>query len=152
MSSAIVLVIAAAAGVFLGLVIPFNVPAFMTPFFAVGILAACNTMFGGIAAWMKRCFRIKTFAAGFFFNTILAMLLTYAGTKIGVDFSLAAIVYFGVRIFNNFSRIQHYMLQKESRGVKINLIALNKASTDQTDVCRQTSLQDTDEKNTKDDI
>lgn len=148
----ILLFAAALLGVLLGLVMPFNVPASLTPFLAVGILAASNTMFGGIAAWVKRCFHIKTFVSGFFFNTILAMLLTYAGAKLGVDFSLAAIVYFGVRIFNNFSRIQHYMLQKESGRVKIKTIGPNAPSTDQTDGQVRPPLQDTDENDSQDDI
>lgn len=148
----ILLFAAALLGVILGLAMPFNVPASLTPFLAVGILAACNTMFGGIAAWVKRCFQIKTFVSGFFFNTILAMLLTYAGAKLGVDFSLAAIVYFGVRIFNNFSRIQHYLLQKEPRGVKIKTIGTVVPSTDQTDGQARPALQDTDENELHDDI
>lgn len=148
----ILLVVAALAGVVLGLAMPFNVPAGLAPFFAVGILAACNTMFGGISAWMRGVFHTKTFVSGFFFNTILAMLLTFAGAKLGVDFSLAAIVYFGVRIFNNFSRIQHYMLQKESRRVKIKTMGTNAPSTDRTDDPVRTSLQDTDETDLQDDI
>lgn len=113
------IVLAMLLGVVLGLLFPFNIPATFTPFMAVGLLAACNTLFGGIYAQLKHRFDARTFISGFFFNTILAMLLTYAGAKLGVDFSLAAIVYFGTRIFNNFAKIQHYILQKEPRGVKI---------------------------------
>lgn len=113
------ILIAMALGVVLGLFIPWNIPATLTPFLAMGLMAACNTLFGGIYAQMKHRFDARTFISGFFFNTILAMLLTYAGSKLGVDFSLAAIVYFGTRIFNNIAKIQHYILQKEPGGVKI---------------------------------
>lgn len=113
------ILIAMLAGAALGLLIPWNIPATFTPFLAMGLMAACNTLFGGVYAQMKHRFDARAFISGFFFNTILAMLLTYAGTKLGVDFSLAAIVYFGTRIFNNFAKIQHYILQKHPGGVKI---------------------------------
>lgn len=113
------ILIAMLAGAALGLFIPWNIPATLTPFLAMGLMAACNTLFGGVYAQMKHRFDARTFISGFFFNTILAMLLTFAGSKLGVDFSIAAIVYFGTRIFNNIAKIQHYILQKEPGGVKI---------------------------------
>lgn len=116
------ILLAMAAGIALGLFIPYNIPPTFTPFVAIGLLAACNTLFGGVYAQIKHRFDARTFISGFFFNTILAVLLTIAGAKLGVDFSLAAIVYFGTRIFNNFAKIQHYILQKSPEGVKIKKI------------------------------
>ena len=107
------------AGVLCGVFIPYNIPPSFTPFLAMGLLAACNTLFGGIAAQMHHKFEVSTFVTGFFTNTILAMLLTFAGAKLGMDFSLASIVYFGTRIFNNLAKIQHCILQKDGKGVKI---------------------------------
>ena len=123
------IVFAIIAGIVAGALIPYNIPASFTPFFAIGLLAACNTLFGGIAAQMRHRFDTRAFSVGFFFNTILAILLTMAGVKLGVDFSLAAIVYFGTRIFNNFAKIQHYVLQKEPKGVKIKEIDSIPANT-----------------------
>ncbi|MGE4549343.1 MAG: small basic family protein [Intestinibacillus sp.] len=106
-------------GVLCGVLVPQNLPPSFTPFLAIGLLAACNTLFGGIAAQVHRKFDVRAFVFGFFINTILAMVLTFAGVKLGVDFSLAAIVYFGTRIFNNLAKIQHSILQKNGNGVKI---------------------------------
>ena len=106
-------------GILCGVFIPYNIPPSFTPFLAMGLLAACNTLFGGIAAQMHHKFEVSTFVTGFFTNTILSMALTFAGAKLGVDFSLAAIVYFGTRIFNNLAKIQHCILQKDSKRVRI---------------------------------
>lgn len=106
-------------GVLGGVLVPQNLPPSFTPFLAIGLLAACNTLFGGIAAQVHHKFDVRAFVFGFFINTILAMVLTFAGVKLGVDFSFAAIVYFGTRIFNNLAKIQHSILQKNGSGVKI---------------------------------
>lgn len=118
-SKGMLLFFAVLAGILFGIFIPYNIPPSFTPFLAMGLLAACNTLFGGIAAQMHHKFDARTFVTGFFSNTILSMALTFAGTKLGVDFSLAAIVYFGTRIFNNLAKIQHCILQKGAKGVRI---------------------------------
>jgi len=43
-------------------------------------------------------------------NMALAGGLTFVGDKIGVDLSIAAIVAFGVRIFNNLASIRRHYL------------------------------------------
>lgn len=112
-------------GIVLGLLMPFNIPAAYTSFIAMGLMAACNTLFGGLAAQVKGRFDARTFIIGFFSNAIFATLLTIAGSRLGVDFSLAAIVYFGTRIFNNLAKIQHSLLQKDPDRVKIKEIETN---------------------------
>lgn len=110
-------------GIVCGIVIPYQIPSAVMPFVAMGLLAACNTLFGGIAAQICHKFDYRTFVIGFFFNTAMAAVLTWAGTKLGFDFSLAAIVYFGTRIFNNLAKIQHSILQKHENRVKIKVLA-----------------------------
>lgn len=102
-------------GIVLGLFMPVNIPASFTPFAAMGLMAACNTLFGGIAAEVKGKFDSRTFVIGLFSNAVFATLLTFLGAKLGVDFSIAAIVYFGTRIFNNLAKIQHSILQKKPK-------------------------------------
>jgi small basic protein len=43
-------------------------------------------------------------------NSALAAALTFVGDKLGVDLSIAAIVAFGVRIFNNLAAIRRHYL------------------------------------------
>ncbi len=50
------------------------------------------------------------FFSGLITNMTLAGSLTYFGDKLGVDLSIAAIVAFGVRIFNNLGAIRRHYL------------------------------------------
>lgn len=106
-------------GIMVGIFMPYNIPSNITPYFAIGLLAALDTVFGGLAAEMEAKFDLRLFISGFFANTVLAMILTFVGNKLGMDLSLAAIVVFGTRMFNNFSRIRQHILQKGSKRVKI---------------------------------
>ena len=113
------ILLALCIGILAGFAVPFDLPSSVTPFVAVGLLAALYSMFGAIVAYLREQFEAKLFINGFLFNTILAMGLTFVGVKLGVDFSIAVIVYFGTKIFKNFSRMQYYILQKEAKGVKL---------------------------------
>lgn len=109
------------AGLAAGLLIPFNIPAMYTSYVAMGLLAAMDTIFGGIAAEMKGKFDTKIFVTGFFGNAVLAVLLTFLGKRLGIDISLAVIVVFGTRLFNNFSFMRQHLLQKKPKRVKIKI-------------------------------
>ncbi len=49
---------------------------------------------------------------GLLSNMLLAGLLTFLGDRLGVDLYLAAIVAFGVRLFNNLAIIRRYLLSR----------------------------------------
>ena len=55
-------------------------------------------------------FEPRVFLSGVVTNMALAGGLTYVGDKLGVDLSIAAIVAFGVRIFNNLASIRRHYL------------------------------------------
>ncbi len=109
------------AGLAAGLAIPYNIPAAYTSYVAMGLLAALDTIFGGIAAEMKGKFDTVIFVSGFFGNTALAVGLTFLGKRLGIDISLAVIVVFGTRLFNNFSFMRQHLLQKKPKRVKIRI-------------------------------
>ena len=81
-------------------------------YLSIAIVAALDTVFGGIASNIKKNFDIKVFISGFFVNAILAILLTFLGEKLNVDIYLAAIVVFIGRMFNNLGIIRRYYLNK----------------------------------------
>lgn len=103
-------------GMVLGLVIgwfsPFSVPVEYSKYLSVGILAALDSVFGGIKAAQEEHFDSKVFLTGFFTNIMLAGLLAYVGDRIGVDLYLAAVVAFGVRLFNNLAIIRRHLLKR----------------------------------------
>ena len=81
-------------------------------YLAIAIVAALDTVFGGIVGVVKKTFDLKIFISGFFTNAILAILLTVLGQKLNVDIYLAAIVVFVWRMLNNIGIIRTYYVEK----------------------------------------
>lgn len=103
-------------GLILGLTIgffsPFSVPIEYAKYLSVAILAALDSVFGGIRAAQEEHFDSTVFLTGFFSNMLLAGLLAYVGDRIGVDLYLAAVVAFGVRLFQNLAIIRRHFLKR----------------------------------------
>ena len=103
-------------GLILGLAIgyfsPLSVPVAYAKYLSVGILAALDSVLGGIRAAQEGHFDSMVFLTGFFSNMLLAGLLAYIGDRIGVDLYLAAVVAFGVRLFQNLAIIRRHLLKK----------------------------------------
>ena len=111
------IIIGCILGVVIGFITP-TIPYTVSQYLAIGIVAALDSVFGGIASNIKKNFDMKVFISGFFVNAILAMLLTYLGEKLNVDIYLAAIVVFVGRMFNNLGIIRRYYLSKISEKSK----------------------------------
>lgn len=107
-----------ALGISLGLLFNINIPAEYSSYMSIAILAALDTVFGGIRASFERHFDSRVFITGFFSNTLMAALLAYIGAALGVDLYLAAVFAFGVRLFNNLAAIRRLILQKGKNTAK----------------------------------
>ena len=107
----IAIVIGCVIGALIGMAAPI-IPYTYSGYLAIAIIAALDSVFGGIAATLKKNFDLKIFASGFFGNAILSILLTFLGQKLNVDIYLAAIVVFVGRMFNNLAMIRRYYLDK----------------------------------------
>lgn len=112
----IAIVIGCIIGAVIGIYAPM-VPYTYSGYLAIAIIAALDSVFGGIAATLKKNFDLKVFVTGFFGNAILSILLTYLGQKLNVDIYLAAIVVFVGRMFNNLAIIRRYYLEKWSNNI-----------------------------------
>ncbi|HHW49677.1 MAG TPA: small basic family protein [Clostridiaceae bacterium] len=106
------LIIGILIGVFF---IPVNIPQQYSNYVAVAILAALDSVFGGIAASLQGNFEMKVFLSGFFGNAALAAGLAYIGDQLGIQIYLAAIFAFGNRLFLNFATIRRIILNKLSK-------------------------------------
>ena len=107
--------IAILIGCILGAVIGLNAPMVSytySSYLAIAIIAALDSVFGGITSVIKKNFDLKIFVTGFFGNAILAILLTILGQKLNVDIYLAAIVVFVGRMFVNLAIIRRYYVDK----------------------------------------
>ncbi len=104
-------------GIILGFLIP-TIPYTASKYLAIAIVAALDSVFGGMASGIKKNFDLKVFISGFFVNAIIAMLLTYLGQRLNVDIYLAAIIVFVGRMFNNLGIIRRYYLSKISKKLE----------------------------------
>lgn len=106
-------------GLALGLLTDIQIPAVYENYLSIAVLAALDTLFGGIRAHLQQVYDDRVFVSGFFFNIALAAGLAFLGVHIGVDLYLAAIFAFGVRLFQNIAVIRRILIKKwEDRHIK----------------------------------
>ncbi|CDC06616.1 MAG: small basic family protein [Clostridia bacterium] len=113
--------IAILIGCILGALIGMNAPMISytySSYLAIAIIAALDSVFGGITSVINKNFDLKIFVTGFFGNAILAILLTILGQKLNVDIYLAAIVVFVGRMFVNLAIIRRYYVDKWIKIIK----------------------------------
>ena len=110
-------------GCVLGVVLGINAPMISytySSYLAIAIIAALDSVFGGISSVIKKNFDLKIFITGFFGNAILSILLTILGQKLNVDIYLAAIVVFVGRMFTNLAIIRRYYVDKWTNKIPKN--------------------------------
>ncbi len=105
-------------GIVLGLLTDLKIPSEYSNYLSIAVLAALDTLFGGIRAHLQNLYDEKVFVSGFFFNIILAAILAFLGVHLGVDLYLAAVFAFGVRLFQNIAVIRRILLIKWSDSKK----------------------------------
>ena len=119
----IAIIIGCVIGVLIGInmtIIPYTYSGYL----AIAIIAALDSVFGGITSVLKKNFDLVIFISGFFCNSLLSIALTYLGQKLNLDIYLAALVVFVGRMFTNLTIIRRYYIEKwtakieEKRKVK----------------------------------
>lgn len=106
-------------GISLGLLTDIQIPPEYANYLSIAVLAALDTLFGGIRAHLQQVYDDKVFVSGFFFNIALAAGLAFLGVHLGVDLYLAAIFAFGVRLFQNIAVIRRILLTKWSQKKEV---------------------------------
>jgi len=101
-------------GLLVGVVISYlfsiTIPAQYSRYTAMAILAASDSILGAARAHLEGQYDNRIFISGFCVNAILAGFLTFVGDRLGVELYYAAIVAFGVRLFNNLAIIRRHFL------------------------------------------
>ena len=126
-------VIAVLVGILLGILIPYNLNSSMLAYLAVALIAALDSVFGGLLANLNKRFNISVFMIGLVSNAILGIFLTFIGNILGISMSFAVIVVFGVRMFNNMASIRRLTFDKyfekkareREREMRLKLVATN---------------------------
>ncbi len=108
----------ALAGLVIGVLIGLNIPVFLPAGFAkylgIAILAALDSVFGGVRAALEEKFDNVVFLSGFIGNTTMAALLVFIGDRLGVEIYIAAVVAFGVRLFHNLGVIRRHIVGRKN--------------------------------------
>jgi small basic protein len=112
-------IIGLALGLLLGVIFPVHIPAKYSQYVAIAILAALDSVFGGINAKLSGKYNEKIFISGFFGNAVIAAGLTMIGARLDLNLYLAAVVVFGTRLFQNFAEIRRYLLKLSVKKDKI---------------------------------
>ncbi|GIW23353.1 MAG: hypothetical protein KatS3mg068_2360 [Candidatus Sericytochromatia bacterium] len=99
-------------GMLIGFLTPLNIPVAFSKYLSVAILAGLDSSLGGMRAGFEKNFRLSIFTSGFTFNILMAVILVYLGDLLGIDLYIAAIVVFGMRIFNNITAIRRFFIKK----------------------------------------
>ena len=97
-------------GIVLGLVLPLQIPTNYASYMSIAVLAALDSVFGGIRASLEDNFQTDIFISGFFGNAFLAAGLAYIGDRLDVPIYLAAIFAFGIRLFQNFAALRRHFI------------------------------------------
>lgn len=107
--------VAIIVGCIIGALIGMNAPIIpytYSTFLAIAVVAALDSVFGGITSVLKKNFDLSIFISGFFCNSLLSIALTYLGQKLNLDIYLAALVVFVGRMFTNLTIIRRHYLEK----------------------------------------
>lgn len=100
-------------GIIIGLSMDIDIPIELTRYTAVIIIGMLDALFGAIRAeCTKDDYDPLIFLTGLFFNTVLAVGITYLGDRLGLDLYLAATVVFTFRIFSNVGIVRRVMIEK----------------------------------------
>lgn len=99
-------------GILLGSVFTLPVPIIYAKYLSIAVLAALDSLLGGVRGILEESFDGTILLSGFFTNTLLAALLAYMGDHLGVDLYLAAVIAFGIRLFGNLGFIRRDLITR----------------------------------------
>jgi len=100
-------------GVVLGLALEPTVPLWLQPYLPIAVVAALDTVFGGVRAQLDGIFDSKVFVVSFVSNVLVAALVVFLGDKLGVggQLSTGVVVVLGIRIFGNAAAIRRHLFR-----------------------------------------
>ncbi len=99
-------------GVVLGFLISVEIPLGYVKYTAIAILAAIDTILGGLRAQLEDRFDLAVFLSGFVVNATFAALLAGIGDLLGLDIYLGAVIAFSIRIFDNIGFIRRDVIAR----------------------------------------
>ncbi len=105
-------------GVLLGFLFSVEIPLGYVKYTAIALLAAIDTILGGLRAQLEERFALPIFLSGFVVNAAFAALLAGIGDLLGLDIYLGAVIAFSIRIFDNVGFIRRDVIMGYLRGTR----------------------------------
>lgn len=103
-------------GIAFGFLFSVEIPLGYVKYTAIAILAAIDTILGGLRAQVEDRFDLSIFLSGFVVNAAFAALLAGIGDLLGLDIYLGAVIAFSIRIFDNIGFIRRDMITQYLKG------------------------------------
>lgn len=106
-------VLALLVGIAVGLIAEPTLPAALTPYIPVVVVAAIDTVLAGMLARLEGGYHEGEFIVAFVTNTLLAAFIVWVGERLGApDLTVGVVVVFGVRIFQSLASIRRYVFRE----------------------------------------
>ena len=98
-------------GIVAGLILQPTVPTGLQPYLPIAVVAALDTVFGGVRALMDGIFVDRVFVVSFVANVVVAAFIVFLGDQLGVgaQLSTGVVVVLGIRIFSNAAAIRRHL-------------------------------------------
>ncbi len=143
-------IVAVLVGILLGILIPYDLSPSMLSYIAVALIAALDSVLGGLLANIHKRFNINVFMIGLVSNAILGIFLTFIGNILGISLSFAVIIVFGVRMFNNMATIRRltfdiYFEKKAKERERANRLRIEEAKNEETENYDEEAIDETNE-------
>jgi small basic protein len=91
----------------------FHIPPGDGVYVSIAALAGLDAVIGGFRAAQAGIFQSKVFVTGFVVGSVIAVILTWFGERIGVEIGLATVFVFVYRIMQNLSIIRSQWIVEE---------------------------------------
>lgn len=98
-------------GALVALLLRPTVPAEVTRYVAMGVVAAVDASVGGLRAYLEHTFNDRLFVVTFLLNAAVAAGLVWLGDQLSVDLTTAVAVVLGIRIFQNVAAIRRRLFR-----------------------------------------
>jgi small basic protein len=99
-------------GIAAGLLLQPTLPAVLTPYLPVVVVAALDTVLDGLRARLEGGYNEGEFIIEFLTNALLAAFVVWIGDRLGApELSIGVVIVFGVRMFQSLAAIRRYLFR-----------------------------------------
>lgn len=100
-------------GIAVGIIWHPAVPIWLEPYLPIAIVAALDSVFGGVRALIERRYDDRIFVVSFLSNIVIAAFLVFLGDQLGVgaQMSTGVVVVLAMRIFANAAAIRRLLFR-----------------------------------------